>query len=116
VLDGREIIGLRGYPNLALSPSTGGVMFNKLTLELRYPLSLNPSATIYALAFAEGGNSWESYDAYKPFDIKRAVGGGVRIFMPMFGMLGVDFGYGFDSYGAIRVSGWQTHFILGQQF
>jgi outer membrane protein insertion porin family len=116
VLDGREIIGLRGYPNLALSPSTGGVMFNKFTLEFRYPLSLNPSATIYALAFAEGGNSWETYQAYKPFDIKRAVGGGVRIFMPMFGMLGVDFGYGFDSYGAIRVSGWQTHFILGQQF
>ena len=84
---------------------------------MRYPVSLNPSATIFGLAFMEGGNSWGSFDAFNPFQIKRSMGIGMRIFMPMFGMLGVDFGYGFDApYGSAERSGWQTHFILGQQF
>lgn len=118
VLDGREVIGLRGYPNNAVSPGTGGVIFDKFTLEMRYPLTLNPNSTIYGLVFAEGGNAWGDFREFKPFDIKRAMGFGVRIFMPMFGMLGVDFGYGYDPIGAPfgRPSGWQTHFILGQQF
>lgn len=117
VLDGREVIGLRGYGNQRLSDQNGGVIYNKLTLEMRYPVSLNPSATIFGLAFMEGGNSWGSFDAFNPFQIKRSMGIGMRIFMPMFGMLGVDFGYGFDApYGSAERSGWQTHFILGQQF
>jgi outer membrane protein insertion porin family len=117
VLDGREVIGLRGYGNQRLTDQDGGVIYNKLTLEMRYPVSLNPSATIYLLSFLEGGNSWNSFDEYNPFEIKRSAGVGVRIFMPMFGTLGVDFGYGFDSpVNSAATSGWQTHFILGQQF
>ena len=118
VLDGREVIGLRGYPNNAVSPGTGGVIFDKFTLEMRYPLTLNPNSTIYGLVFAEGGNAWGDFREFKPFDIKRSMGFGVRIFMPMFGMLGVDFGYGYDPIASPfgPPSGWQTHFILGQQF
>ena len=117
VLDGREVIAQRGYPNASLSPPTGAVTYEKVTFELRYPLTLNPNSTIYGLAFLEMGNSWGTFQDFDPFDLKRGVGGGVRIFMPMFGMLGVDFGYGFDPvFGGIVPSGWQTHFILGQQF
>jgi outer membrane protein insertion porin family len=118
VLDGREVIGLRGYPNNSVSPIGGGVIYDKFTAELRYPLTLNPNSTIYGLLFAEGGNAWGDFRQFKPFDIKRAMGFGVRIFMPMFGMLGVDFGYGYDPLGGPFgiPSGWQTHFILGQQF
>jgi len=118
VLDGREVIGLRGYPNNSVSPGSGGVIYDKFTAELRYPLTLNPNSTIYGLVFAEGGNAWGDFRNFKPFDIKRAMGLGVRIFMPMFGMLGVDFGYGYDPIRANfgPPSGWQTHFILGQQF
>ena len=118
VLDGREVIGLRGYPNNSVSPVSGGVIYDKFTAELRYPLTLNPNSTIYGLVFAEGGNAWGDFRNFKPFDIKRAMGLGVRIFMPMFGMLGVDFGYGYDpirtNFGP--ASRWRTHFILGQQF
>ena len=118
VLDGREVIGLRGYPNNSVSPVSGGVIYDKFTAELRYPLTLNPNSTIYGLVFAEGGNAWGDFRNFKPFDIKRAMGLGVRIFMPMFGMLGVDFGYGYDPIRANfgPASGWRTHFILGQQF
>ncbi len=118
VFDGREVIGLRGYPNNSLSPPiTGGVIYDKFTLELRYPLTLNPNSTIYGLLFAEGGNAWGDFREFKPFDIKRSLGFGIRIFMPMFGILGVDFGHGYDPIADPLIpSGWQTHFILGQQF
>lgn len=115
--DGRTTIALRGYPNSSLSSQTGGTIYNKVSLELRYPITLKPSASIYALTFLEGGNSWNEFDEYRPFTLKRSAGGGLRVFMPAFGLLGVDFGYGFDTIpGSNQISGWQTHFIIGQQF
>jgi outer membrane protein insertion porin family len=95
-LDGREIIALRGYEDQDVSPRTGGTIINKYTMELRYPVSLNPSATIYGLAFAEAGNTWTQFSKYNPFDVKRSTGLGVRIFLPMFGLFGLDYGWGFD--------------------
>lgn len=95
-LDGREIIALRGYTDGDLSPSTGASAIVKYTMELRYPFSLNPQATIFGLAFAEAGNSWSSFKEFNPFVVKRSAGAGVRIFLPMFGMLGFDYGWGFD--------------------
>ncbi|MEJ1222621.1 BamA/OMP85 family outer membrane protein [Sediminicola sp. 1XM1-17] len=129
-LDGRDVVQLRGYENQSLTPFTinqatgrqeqeGGVVYNKFSLELRYPLTLKPSASIYGLAFLEGGNSFNSFSNFDPFQIKRSAGVGLRIFMPAFGLLGIDFGYGFDSDnipGSVGPSGWQTHFIIGQQF
>ncbi len=95
--DGREIIALRGYTgNTPVSASTGGTVIAKYAVELRYPISLNPSATIYALMFAEAGNTWDSFNKFDPFNVKRSAGFGVRLFLPMFGMLGVDFAWGFD--------------------
>ena len=86
-------------------------------MELRYPVSLNPSSTIYVLCFMEAGNSWNDMNKFNPFDVKRSAGMGIRIFMPMFGILGVDFGHGFDNIPGYNVkSGWQTHFTIGQQF
>jgi len=115
--DGRTTIALRGYPNSSLSSQTGGTIYNKVGFELRYPITLKPSASIYALTFLEGGNSWNEFDQYRPFSLKRAAGTGIRVFMPAFGLLGVDFGYGFDTIpGTNQISGWQTHFIIGQQF
>ena len=115
--DGRTVISLRGYPNSSLSPITGGTIYNKVSFELRYPISLKPTASIYALTFIEGGNSWQVWENYNPFDLKRAAGIGARVFMPAFGLLGIDFGYGFDTIpGTNKISGWQTHFIIGQQF
>ncbi len=95
-LDGREIIALRGYDDLSVAPSTGSTIVNKYTAELRYPLSLNPNATIFALAFAEAGNTWTKVNDYNPFSVKRSAGVGVRIFLPMFGLMGLDYGLGFD--------------------
>jgi outer membrane protein insertion porin family len=95
-LDGREIIALRGYDEQTISSNTGDRLISKYTLELRYPVSLNPSATIYLLSFLEGGNSWNDYKKYNPFKVKRSAGVGVRIFLPMFGLLGLDYGFGFD--------------------
>ncbi len=116
-IDGREIIGLRGYPNLSLSSAAGDPLFNKFTFELRYLISPNPNAQIFALTFLEAGNSFSNFEEFRPFDLKRSAGAGVRIFMPMFGLLGVDLGYGFDPIGNIGASsGWQTHFVIGQQF
>lgn len=116
-IDGREIIGLRGYPNLSLSPQGGDPLFNKFSFEARYLVSPNPNATIYTLAFLEAGNSFSNFETYRPFNLKRSAGVGVRIFMPMFGLLGVDLGYGFDPIGQYgSPSGWQTHFVIGQQF
>ncbi len=122
-LDGREIIALRGYENNSLSPrniynnTIGGTIFDKYTLELRYPLSLNPSATIYILGFAEGGNSWLKFNQFNPFSAKRSLGGGIRIFLPVFGLLGLDWGYGFDKIpNDPNANGAQFHFSIGQQF
>jgi outer membrane protein insertion porin family len=116
-LYGRETIGLRGYTNNSLTPSSGGNLYNKFSLELRYPLSLNPTATFYGLAFVEGGNAWYDFNEYNPFDLKRSAGFGIRVYMPMIGMLGVDWGYGFDEIdGKTGVNGSQFHFVIGQQF
>ena len=116
-IDGREIIALRGYENNSLSADGGSPIYTKYNFELRYPISLNPSSTIYALCFAEAGNTWNNLEEFNPFQVKRSMGMGIRIFMPMFGMLGVDFGHGFDNKpGFTEKSGWQTHFTIGQQF
>lgn len=118
--DGRELIGMRGYANNSLTPSytlnsnEGGNIFVKYTMELRYPLTLNPSATIFALTFVEAGNCWLGFDKFNPFDLYRSAGLGVRIYLPMFGMLGLDWGYGFDQVsGAPEASGSQFHFSIG---
>lgn len=129
-LDGRDVIQLRGYENQSLTPYSvdplsgqqlqdGGVVYNKYSLELRYPLTLKPSASIYGLAFLEAGNAFNNFQDFNPFEIKRSAGVGLRIFMPAFGLLGIDFGYGFDqdyNPNSNGPSGWQTHFIIGQQF
>ncbi|WP_299366783.1 POTRA domain-containing protein [Winogradskyella sp.] len=116
-LDGREIIQLRGYPNQSLSSQDGGSIYNKFSLELRYPITLGAQAKIYGLSFLEGGQSVNSFRDFNPFDLQRSAGFGLRIFMPAFGLLGIDFGHGFDPIpGDIEKSGWQTHFIIGQQF
>ncbi|MBT6635417.1 MAG: BamA/TamA family outer membrane protein [Flavobacteriaceae bacterium] len=116
-LDGRETIALRGYPNQSLSNQDGGTIYNKYSLELRYPISLGEQAKIFALAFVEGGNSYNSFRDFNPFLIKRSAGLGVRLFMPAFGLLGIDFGHGFDAVpGQSKKHGWETHFIIGQSF
>ena len=106
---GVDIISLRGYEIADLEANrdpSGGTsatpLFDKFTLELRYPLSLNPSSTIYVLAFAQGGNSWRELRDFNPFDVNRSVGMGLRVFLPMFGTLGFDYGIGFDKIGADR--------------
>jgi len=118
-LDGRETIALRGYENQSLSSRDGSIIYNKFSLELRYPISLKPSASVFALSFLEAGNGFDNFKDYSPFDLKRSAGVGVRIFMPAFGLLGIDFGYGFDSANISSsggTSGWHTHFVIGQQF
>ena len=116
-LDGRETIALRGYKNQSLSSQDGSLIYNKFTVELRYPLTLKPSASIFALSFLESGNGYNSFRDFTPFNSKRSAGMGVRIFMPGFGLLVIDFGYGFDNpTGASEPNGWETHFIIGQQF
>ncbi|MFD2724586.1 outer membrane protein assembly factor BamA [Hyunsoonleella rubra] len=116
-LDGRQVIALRGYPNQSLSSRDGGTIYNKFSLELRYPITLEASAKIFALTFLEGGASYDNFRDYNPFNLQRSAGVGVRIFMPAFGLLGIDFGHGFDPVpGDAEKSGWQTHFIIGQQF
>ena len=116
-LDGRETIALRGYENGRLSSIDGGTVYNKFQLELRYPITLKPSASIYALGFLEAGNSYDGFKNFNPFQMKRSAGLGLRIFMPAFGLLGIDFAHGFDALPGTTVkSGWQTHFIIGQQF
>lgn len=116
-LDGRESIQMRGYPNQALSTQDGGSIYNKFSLELRYPITLGAQAKIFALGFMEGAASFDSFKDYNPFNIKRSAGVGLRIFMPAFGLLGIDFGHGFDPLpGQTTKNGWETHFIIGQQF
>ncbi|WP_159951589.1 outer membrane protein assembly factor BamA [Polaribacter septentrionalilitoris] len=116
-LDGREVVGLRGYENNQLSSIDGGSIYNKFQLELRYSITDSPSASIYTLGFLEAGNSYDNFETFNPFQLKRSAGLGVRIFMPAFGLLGIDFAHGFDPLpGRIEKSGWQTHFIIGRQF
>lgn len=122
---GTEYVAMRGYENGSLTPydtKTGiaaGYLYNKYSMELRYPLSLEQSATIYVLSFVEAGNCFNSIsgpNGYNPFNLKRSAGIGVRIFLPMFGMMGIDWGYGFDTVtGATKPSGSQFHFVLGQE-
>lgn len=113
-----ETIGLRGYDNGALTPGYQyGYAYSRMALELRYPLMLQGSTNIYALAFLEGGNAWTEVKDFNPFDMKRSAGFGVRLFLPMVGMMGIDWAYGFDKINGVKsYSGSQFHFILGQEF
>ena len=116
-LDGRQTIALRGYPNQSLSNQDGGSIYNKFSLELRHPITLAQQTKIYALAFLEGGASYNDFKEFNPFSINRSAGVGLRLFMPAFGLLGIDFGHGFDPLpGQTVKNGWETHFIIGQQF
>jgi len=128
-LTGTDVIGLRGYENGSISPKTyypnsrygspDANIYSRYYMEIRYPFSLNPSATIYGLAFLEGGNAWRTWGEFNPFAIKRSAGLGVRAFLPMFGLLGVDWGYGFDPSNSKPFAGphkHEWHFVLGQQF
>ena len=116
-LDGREVVQLRGYPNQSLSNLDGGAIYNKFSIELRHPITLGAGAKIFALGFIEAGASYNSFREYNPFNMNRSAGFGVRIFMPAFGLLGIDFGHGFDPLpGQTVKNGWETHFIIGQQF
>lgn len=121
---GTEVISLRGYENYSLTPVTyskynenhtayAGNVYDKFTVELRYPVIMQPQSTIYALIFAEGGNCWSDIRNFNPFRIKRSAGVGVRVMLPMIGLIGVDWGYGFDDkeYGKS-----QFHFVMGQEF
>lgn len=111
----REIIALRGYPDGSLSPLTGDPIVSRYTMELRYPITLNPQATIYVLGFAEAGNSYASLRAFDPFQVKRSAGVGLRVFLPMFGLLGIDYGWGFDNIGQAGAGNGkgQFHFTIG---
>ena len=116
-LDGREIVQLRGYPNQSLSSQDGATVYNKFSLELRYPLTLKAAASIYALTFIEAGSAYSTFADYNPFILQRSAGFGLRVFMPAFGLLGIDFAHGFDAIpGFSNPNGWETHFIIGQQF
>ena len=120
---GSEIISLRGYENYSLTPTVTGTsssgnyyagnVYDKFTVELRYPVILQPQSTIYALLFLEGGNCWSDIRDFNPFQIKRSAGLGVRVFLPMIGLLGVDWGWGFDDAANGKS---QFHFVIGQQF
>ncbi|MDB4920562.1 outer membrane protein assembly factor BamA [Mucilaginibacter sp.] len=123
-LQGSEIIGLRGYQNFSIIPegtnytadtNPGSAIYNKYTMELRHPVIQGQSATIFLLAFAEGGNVWNSFNKFDPFNVKRSVGVGARIFLPIFGLLGLDYGYGFDKIPGIPgANGGQFHFSISQ--
>ncbi len=119
---GSEIVGLRGYPNNSLTPIIDGAyagnVYDKFTLELRYPVILQPQSTIYALAFLEGGNCWSDIKDFNPFSIKRSAGVGLRVMLPIVGMLGIDWGWGFDPVPTqgLERGGSQFHFMIGQQF
>ncbi len=121
-LDSREVIPLRGYTDQSLNrmfANQGGTVYNKFSFELRFPITLKPQASIYLLSFVEGANTYNNIKYFNPFSLKKSAGVGLRIFMSAFGLLGIDFGYGFDKVpdfqGVPRVSGWQTHFIMNQR-
>jgi outer membrane protein insertion porin family len=117
-IDGREVIGMRGYMNETLTPDywatpIGGTIYNKMTMELRFPVSLNPNSTIYMLGFFEAGNDWRNFEQFDPFNLYRAAGVGIRVFLPMFGTLGLDWGYGMDEVPGIPgANGSQFHFSI----
>lgn len=111
MLDGRETIPLRGYDNNKLSPQEGSSVFDRFTVELRHPIIESATATIYVLGFAEGGNSWSSIKDFQPFKMYNSAGVGLRLYMPIFGLIGIDWGYGFDS---ANYGGSQFHFSIGQ--
>ena len=125
---GWEYVGLRGYPDNSIGPRSegasassqpiGGNIYNKYTMELRYPITLNQSAPIWVVAFGEAGNSWLGVENFKPFDLKRSAGVGLRVMLPMVGLLGVDWGYGFDKVSptAATRNGSQFTFLIGQEF
>lgn len=110
VLDGREVIPLRGYENNSLTPDGGGAVFDRFTLELRQPLVESGSATIWVLGFLEGGNCWRNLSEFQPFKMYNSAGLGVRLYLPMLGLIGVDWGYGFDGL----TGGSHFHFSIGQ--
>ena len=121
--DGRELIPLRGYENASteggtstdITPYGGGTIYSRYAAELRYPISMNQTAKIFALTFAEAGNTWNNYSSFNPFQLKRSVGVGIRVYMGAFGLIGFDFAYGFDkTIGGSEPSGWQTHFLMNQ--
>ena len=113
----REIIGLRGYKDNTVSSGVGDPIVARYTMELRYPISLNPQATIFVLGFAEAGNTWANFKSFNPFNVKRSAGVGLRVFLPMFGLLGVDYGWGFDKVPGNDASNGngkgQFHFTIG---
>lgn len=121
---GRDVIALRGYENGSLTPTLikdnkrvyAGNVYSKLTFEFRYPLSLNPQATIYLLTFLEAGKAWYELKEFNPFKMHRSAGFGLRANLPMFGLLGIDWAYGFDAVPGQDVAGSQFHFVMGQQF
>lgn len=118
---GSEIISLRGYENYSLTPINedgvyNGHIYDKFTIELRYPLVLQPQSTIFALLFLEGGNCWDRIEKFNPFEIKRSAGVGLRVMLPMVGLLGIDWGWGFDPILDKTRSGSNFHFVIGQQF
>ena len=110
MLDGREVVPLRGYENNSLSPDDGAAVFNRYTLEIRQPIIESASATFWVLGFLEGGNAWSNIREFQPFNIYNSAGLGVRVYMPMFGLIGVDWGYGFDGANG----GSHFHFSIGQ--
>ena len=119
----QETIGLRGYENGSIAGNGGynsyGYAYSRLAMELRYPFLLEPSSTIYGLVFVEAGNAWTDLKNFNPFNLKRSAGVGVRIFLPMIGLMGLDWAYGFDepNYGSNgKRSGSNLHFIIGQEF
>ena len=112
-----ENIALRGYENNGIA--TQARAYTRLGLEVRYPLILEPNSTIYAVAFLEAGNAWWNTRDINPFDLKRSAGVGARIFLPMIGLMGIDWAYGFDTVygrGSRERGGSQFHFIIGQEF
>ncbi|MBQ8645490.1 MAG: outer membrane protein assembly factor BamA [Bacteroidales bacterium] len=119
---GSDIIGLRGYPNYSLTPIEGnayaGRVYDKFTVELRHPVILQPQSTIYAMLFLEAGNCWKDIKDFNPFEVKRSAGVGLRVLLPIVGMLGIDWGYGFDPVPNEKLNrgGSQFHFVIGQQF
>lgn len=117
-LDGREVIALRGYRFPYIGDPFGSTIYDKFTIEIRQALTLNPTATLWLQAFFEAGNASSDLFTFNPFELKRSVGAGIRIFMPMFGLLGVDYGYGFDPvyYNGAPINGSNFHFMIGEQF
>ncbi len=119
---GSEIVGLRGYPNNSITPiidnAYAGHVYDKFTVELRYPVVMQPQSTIFALLFLEGGNCWSDIKDFNPFQIKRSAGVGLRVQLPIVGMLGIDWAWGFDPVPNQNLdkSGSQFHFVIGQQF